>query len=77
VSSTIAPPGILIGAIIGGFIGGIRIARNEMAEDLKGTMGLYNIRCSHLREAVAREPNSLRRVASIVEALCQTDAGVK
>lgn len=77
VSIAIAPPGIAIGAICGGIIYGICIARNEIAEDLKATMRLYNIRCSHLRDALAREPNSLRKVASIVEVLCQTDADKK
>jgi hypothetical protein len=77
VSFAIAPPGIAMGAIIGGIIGGIRIVRNGLAEDLKATMRLYNIRCSQLREAVARQPNSLSRVALIVEVLCQTDADVK
>lgn len=77
VSFTIAPPGIAIGAIFGGIIGGIRIAGNEIAENLKAAMRLYNIRCSQLSEAVAREPNSLRRVASIVKVLCQTDSDVK
>lgn len=70
VSSTIAPPGVAIGAIFGGFIGGIRIARKDITEDLKATMRLYNIRCSQLREVVARERNSLRKIASIVESLC-------
>ena len=77
VSFTIAPPGLVIAAIIGGIIGGMRIARNETAEDIRGTMRLYNLRCSQLREALAKEPDRLRRVASIVEELCQSNTDVK
>ena len=76
-SAAIIPPGTAIGAVVGGIIGGVRIARSKVKQDLEATMKLYNIKCSQLREVVAKEPNSLRTVASMVEALCQTDAGRK
>lgn len=70
-----ATPGILLGAIIGGIIGAIRMARNETVEDLKATMRFYNLRCSQLREELMKAPDSLRRVVPIVEMLCERDTG--
>ena len=72
-----ALPGIAIGAIIGGIIGGMDIARNQIALAIKSTMSHYNLKCSQLKEALAREPGRLRKVASIIQEVCQSDGDAK
>ncbi|MFI5174775.1 MAG: hypothetical protein ACHQKY_07960 [Terriglobia bacterium] len=72
VSFVIAPAGLAIGALVGGIFGGLRIARNQIAEQIKTAMSFYSIRFSQLREALAREPERLSRVRSIIETIAQT-----